>query len=422
MAGRLNLAATGLMDQWLTGQPKYSHFLTRFRRHTKFSIEQIETPFDGTIDFGQEVVCRVPKDKGDLLRTMTLKIKLSDPTPDIGGAIPNYKNDKYYPPSVCSHLIEYAELVIGAQVIERITGEYIYLYNQLQHTNDEVDQTLYFLNGHGNFLVYRDDYTYFLDLPFYFHKNPSLSIPTCALTKQVVEVRLKLRPFDQMVWYGLSAADVAQGVSASVKNLSLDSEFVFVTPEERAYLMSTPLQYSITQLQVAKFKIPEGETERSVMINFTGPVKELFFVSQGVTAEDYNLVNDYNKIKRVALRFNNEVVFDMDRLQLTYAQALKHHVNCPATRLDVPIYEPHPSLNPSGTHVEVDLYSEFGMYSFSAEPDKPYPTGQVNMSRIAHKLLTVEIEPVFVGDNNVRVYALSYNQMTINAGLCGLRF
>jgi len=421
MAGRLNLAAVGVMDKWLTGDPQYSHFLSRFRRSSKFSFEQIETPFDGTIDFGQEVTCRVPKDKGDLIRTMTLKITLSDPVPDLAPN-PGYRNDKYYPPSVCAHLIEYADLVIGSQTIERITGEYIYMYNQLQHTNDDVDQTLYFLNGHGNFLIYRGDYSYFLDLPFYFYKNPSLAIPTCALTKQLVEVRLKLRPFSEMVWYGLSSTDVANGVSASIKNLSLDSEFVFVTPEERAYLMSTPLEYCITQLQMSKFVIPDGETQRSVMINFQGPVKEMYFTSQAQSAEALNLTGEYNNIRRVTLRFNDQVVFDMDRLRLTYAEPLRCHVNCPATRLDIPVYEPHPSLNPSGTHIEYDMYSEFGVKSFSERPEHPYPTGQVNMSRVAHKLLTVEIDPVYAGANNVRVYALSYNFMLVNAGLCGLKF
>jgi hypothetical protein len=63
------------------------------------------------------------------------------------------------------------------------------------------------------------------------------------------------------------------------------------------------------------------------------------------------------------------------------------------------------------------------MYSWSLYPERYYPTGQVNMSRIIHKLLTVEIAPLYVsGKNAVRVYAENYNVLRIEHGLAGLRF
>ena len=80
-AGRLRLAATAGVDAWITGDATYSHFLQRFKRHTKFAIETVETRFDGRVDFDGEVSCRVPVTKGDLIRNVALKIVLSDPTP-----------------------------------------------------------------------------------------------------------------------------------------------------------------------------------------------------------------------------------------------------------------------------------------------------------------------------------------------------
>jgi len=45
------------------------------------------------------------------------------------------------------------------------------------------------------------------------------------------------------------------------------------------------------------------------------------------------------------------------------------------------------------------------------------------MSRISHKLLTIEIEPVNdVDNNNTRVYALNYNVLRVESGLAGLKF
>jgi hypothetical protein len=390
MSGRLRLAATGVQDQWLTGDPQFSYFLMNFRRHTKFSIDYIESQFDGDLTFGKTITCRIPNDKGDLVKNLNLKVTLDDPST-------GYE----WCPSVISHLIESAELLIGGQTIQKLTGEYIYMHQQLYNTDDDTDQTVYFLNSHGNTIAYSGDYNYFIDLPFYFYRNSSLSIPTCALTKQIVEVRIKLRPLSELV----SGANPENAI-ATLKKIAIDTEFVFLTDRERDYLMSRPIDYVITQLQMSKFVMKAGENTKSVMLNFSHPVKELFFVSQSEKAVRDNHPNRYNTISNVKLRFNNELVFDRDRKFLVYEQALKYHISPPE-------------------YVAATNYkqSEFSMYSFALNPEMYYPTGQVNMSRIVHKLLTIEIDPInSVDDNKTRIYALNFNILRVNAGLAGLKF
>lgn len=413
MAGRLRLAATGVQDQWLTGEPQFSYFLMNFKKHTKFAIDTIESQFDGKIDFGEILECSIPNDKGDLIRNMTLKVTLSDPAPDTAG-----RNDTVWSPSIMTHLIEYAELVIGGQLIERITGEYIYLHQQLNNTNDDIEQTLYFLNGHGNILSYQGQYTYFLDLPFYFYRNPTLAIPTCALTKQLVEVRIKTRPLTELIYggKGLYGPSYEQDISGTINKFSLDTEFVYVTPDESNFLKSNPIDYVITQVQVSNFKMNPGEKEKDVLLKFSHPVKEMFFVSQSEESVQNNYPNEYNTITNVELRFNNEVVFNRDEKFLVYEQALKHHINSPFLKqLNVGF----PFNNAAFTFGP----ATFGMYSFSLKPEVHYPTGQVNMSRIAHKLLRIKINPLNTTDpNNTRVYAVNYNVLRIQSGLAGLIF
>ena len=394
MSGRLRLAATGVQDQWLTGDPQFSYFLMNFRRHTKFAIDYVESQFDGDIDFGKTIISRVPNDKGDLVSNMTIKVTLDDPVP----------NDDNWSPSIISHLVESAELLIGGQTVEKITGEYIYMHQQLHNTDDDINQTLYFLNGHSNVLTYAagTEYTYFMDLPFYFYRNPSLAIPTCALTKQLVEVKIKLRSLPELINGGASA-----GVTANIKKFSLDNEFVFLTDNERNFMMSRPLDYVITQVQMSKFVMNVGENTKSVMLNFSHPVRELFFVSQSEEAVRDNHPHRYNTISNIKLQFNNTIVFDRDNDFLVYEQAFKHHVNSP--------YNYSASYN--------YLKSDFAMYSFALQPEVYYPTGQVNMSRIAHKLLTIEIDPInSVDNNNTRIYAVNYNLLRVSGGLAGLKF
>jgi len=378
-----------------------------FKRHTKFAFDFVESQFDGEVNFGKNISCRVPGDKGDLIRNMTLKITLTDPKPDDGG-----ENDMVWTSSVITHLIEHVDLVIGGQPIERLTGEYIYIHQQLHNTDDDLDQTLYFLNGHGNYLSYADRYTYFLDLPFYFYRNSSLAIPTCALTKQLVEVRIKLRPLNELVRnVGASDAEGISDVTASIVKFSLDTEFAYVTPEEKGYLMSRPLDYVITQVQLAKFKMKAGENKKSVMLSFQHPVKEMFFLSQNIATG--NVPHYYNTIVNAELRFNNEIVFNRDERFLVYEQALKHHVNSPSSETSITLNGVSAVRGPA----------KFGMYSFSLKPEMPYPTGQVNMSRISHKLFTLEINPINdVFENDTRVYAVNYNVLRIESGLAGLKF
>ena len=286
MAGRLNLAATGIQDQWFTGEPEFSYFLMNFRRHTKFSIEAVETPFDGEIDYDTIIECRIPQNKGDLIRSTMLKFTLPQPvvsnksftvtasggryfidgdeqatltlyegttytfnnlshvdghpfrfsttapstsdyttgvtnpgtatvtftptstTPSIlyyycaqhsgmGGQI-NVKSLRYRE-SIGSQIIKYADLVIGGQTIERITGDYIYMYDQIHNNKDDIDQTLYFLTGHGNYIPVSYDWDYNILLPFYFFRHPSLAIPVCALTKQLVEIRIQFKKIEDVV-------------------------------------------------------------------------------------------------------------------------------------------------------------------------------------------------------------------------------
>jgi len=355
MAGRLNLAVTGIQDQWLTGEPEFSYFLMNFKRHTKFSVESIETPFDGNIDYDTNIECRIPKNKGDLIRSMMLKFTLPHPSvpnetfevtqsglkyyingvqqdtltlyegstytfnvntvghpfwfsesPDgrvagviqtpytngvtgsgteqgtvtftvpsgapstlyyycevhsnMGGQI-NIRNVMYNK-SIGAQIIEYADLLIGGQTIERITGDYIYMYDQIHNNKDDITQTLYFLTGHNDYIAVSYDWEYSVLLPFYFFRHPSLAIPVCALTKQLVEIRIKFKKLnDVTVTYTRNTNTISNppsNVSSSIKKVSLVTDFYFITEDEKNFLLTRPIEYVITQLQMSQFRFKAG--------------------------------------------------------------------------------------------------------------------------------------------------------------------
>jgi len=484
MAGKLNLAVTGIQDQWLTGEPEFSYFLMNFKRHTKFSIEAIETPFNGDPNFDSSVESNIPMNKGDLIRSMMLKFTLPRPTaPDktftvseSGGkyfidgvqqaTLTLYEGTTYtfnnashpthpfrfsttdspsysdyttgvtnpgtatvtftptyssstpstlyyycsshpgmggqidlkivsYRESIGAQIIEYADLRIGGQTIQRLTGDYIYMYNNIHSNEDDIKQTLYFLAGHGNYINVSYDWDYNILLPFYFLRHPSLAIPVCALSKQQVQVEIKFKKLDDViVTYTRSInaiSDPPPNVSSLIKKVSLVSDFFFITENEKRFLQTRPIEYVISQIQMSQFKFNPGVSKKSGMLNFKHPVKEMFFVA---ISDD---VHKYETIKQVTMKFNNNTIIDADTLMLCYEQPLKYYTGI--------------------------TNGNFGVYSFSMKPETYYPTGQVNMSRIAHNLIEMELDtPDSSFGHKVYVYGVNYNVLRIESGLGGLKF
>tara|TARA_B100001175_G_C19503344_1_gene639461 strand:- start:2007 stop:2936 length:930 start_codon:yes stop_codon:yes gene_type:complete len=309
----------------------------------------------------------------------------------MGGQI-NVKSLRYRE-SIGSQIIKYADLVIGGQTIERITGDYIYMYDQIHNNKDDIDQTLYFLTGHGNYIPVSYDWDYNILLPFYFFRHPSLAIPVCALTKQLVEIRIQFKKIEDVV-VSYSNGTISQppaGISSSIKEVSLVTDFFFIMEDERNFLLTRPIEYVITQLQLSQFKFKVGESKKSGMLNFKNPIKEMFFMAE---SED---VHKLCPIKNVIMKFNNNTIIDADNLMLSYEQPLKYYTGITG--------------------------NDFGVYSFSMKPETYYPTGQVNMSRISHNLIEIDLESPDVNfAHNVKVYAVNYNVLRINSGLAGLKF
>lgn len=301
MAGRVRLAVTGIQDQWFTGNPDISYFVTNFKRHTRFSTESVEIPFSGDSAFGSTVTCRIPNNIGDLVRSVILKIKLSSTSPDsvttFNGGTPVLNEYNSYTPSFGKQIIKHADLIIGGQTIERLTGEYIYMYDQLHSTLDDTNLTQYFLSGHNQALygVNSSRDTFYVNLPFYFFRHPSLSIPVCAITKQLIQVRITFKNADDNVVFqyrkrpeGKIERETLS--NETIINTSLITDFYFITDDERNFLLTRPLEYVITQLQKSTLQFKPGEVEKSALLKFQHPVKELLFIATEDMQVESNVV------------------------------------------------------------------------------------------------------------------------------------
>ena len=124
--GLMQLVAYGAQDIYLTGNPQITFFKVVYRRHTNFSIESIEQNFNGTVGFtktGTKNTCTISRN-GDLIQGMTLRIRIKNIS---AGAGPNWA----WAPYLGHRLIQYVQLDIGGQLIDKHYGEWLHLWSEL---------------------------------------------------------------------------------------------------------------------------------------------------------------------------------------------------------------------------------------------------------------------------------------------------
>ena len=296
-------------------------------------------------------------------------------------------NTYYYVDSVGTYLIEKAELKIGGQLIQTLTGEMVDIYNDL--TVSQENQTgLTLLTGKLDTSVAAQDRTYYVNLPFYFYGSTELAVPVCALQRQDMEIYVTFRPFMSLV---------ANNTVVTQTNVTTTMivEYAYLSDPEVNWMNSHVLDYVITQTQYATFNL--GQTT-VVDLDFMGPVREIIFVVQDDAAPPYSYVTDLGI--GALMTFNGEDFIDpttADYQFMHLIQPLEKHTRQP----DRAIY----------------------MYSMSRRPQDPRPSGSINMSRIKQKKFQIFLPgTTSLATKELRVIAVSYNVLRISNGLAGLMY
>jgi hypothetical protein len=206
MAGRLDVVTYGENDKYLSLNPEGTLFHKQVTKRPNFSINSTDiNPTRESIGFGKTIKFTIPQNVGDLLKSITLTIKADD--------IPNEWN-LYYQDGAGIAVIEYADLIIGGTVIERLDSNYItinktYFNNSRQQEGIEnitgLIPSSVFSSWYGCRKTFstkntQKQFDFQIDLPFYFYNTTELTLPLCAITKQEVEVEIKFRDLKDILF------------------------------------------------------------------------------------------------------------------------------------------------------------------------------------------------------------------------------
>ena len=271
--GLMQLVAYGAQDVFLTGKPEISFFKVVYRRHTNFAVESIQQTLNGTTGFGNRLTSTVSRN-GDLITNMWLEVTL----PEAGT---NYVN------SIGHSLIEYVELEIGGQRIDKHYGEYLEILNELtlpeeklQGFNEMVGKrSVYWTDGVSATPALRSTKLY-VPLQFFFCRNPGLALPLIALQYHEVKLNIKFRDSSSVVRTG--------GTAGSLSDVKLFVDYVYLDTTERRRFAQMQHEYLIEQLQHTG---PAKASDNTQRLNFNHPVKELIWVFRKTSDSDTEALN-----------------------------------------------------------------------------------------------------------------------------------
>ena len=215
------LAAQGLADAVLTGNPQVTFWRFVAKAYTNFALESQLLDFTaGQPYFGAFPKCNLDR-IGDLVYWMYAVFEL----PGIGAKTDDELNiatgvDRpYWTNAIGQALIESANFFIGGQNIDYMKGEFLFIWEELTgQPGKRLKEMTGNYGGHVSTLqaVSAQPRTLYVPLPFWFTLNSGLALPLVSLQFHSVAVSLKLRPLNDLLKFTKAAMDAGYQINNSV--------------------------------------------------------------------------------------------------------------------------------------------------------------------------------------------------------------
>ncbi len=419
----MQLVAYGAQDIYLTGNPQITFFKTVYRRHTNFAMESIAQSVYGSIGFDNNVSLVITRN-ADLLKKVWIQYS---PANMLSGAT----NGNAVTANLGHSIINYIDLLIGGQLIDRQYGKWMTIWSYLSSTNDSgtqgpIDNNCY---GPGEQLVGGDsasnvylprptkytrmsynhkgntniqnttgapNYAY-IPLQFWFCKNPGLAVPLVALQYHEVRLNINFGPY----------SGICDGIQTGSEfmGFAIYADYVYLDTTERRQFAQNSHEYLFDQVQ-----LNSNCTDVVVRLNFNHPVKELIWApvpnniissssvsgpsspSSGFFRTTPTQPNNYKIILN-----GTDIFTERDITYFTRNQ----------------VWETHNGFG------SVMFPDSIAVFSFALRPEEQQPSGTCNFSRVDTAYLSrTNTMPVDIID----IYAVNFNVLRIMSGMGGLAY
>lgn len=295
-AALMQLVAFGVQDVILVGNPEVTFFKTVYMRHTPFSIETMKQTFDGFVDFGREVHCKIKKN-GDFIGHSYIQATLPGlNTPD---------SQVMYCNRVGYKLLKSVSLKIGGQTIDKHSSTWLYCWSELSMSNEKksilddivgidnyiTPNTITNINNEIDDYNMNTDITLSIPLQFSFCKNINQAIPIVALQYHEIEIVVELEDFVNCLQHNTNNVRGIVEPIKPLKSLALYVDYYYIDTNERKQVVMNPHEYLIETTQ--ELEVPVSVGIQSIPLEFRHPLKELIWVIRRNSSNATLTVNNF---------------------------------------------------------------------------------------------------------------------------------
>jgi len=363
-------------------------------------------------------------------------------------------------------LIDFAEIEIGGQIIDKQYGEWMDIWTQVSYTREKYEQLLTMINCSIVKESDSEDYDaiakLYIPLQFWFCRNPGLYLPLIALQYHEVKINVKLNSKETVntacpLTSNVVSIDSFNYTNGSytltnfiekIVNLKVYGEYVYLDTDERRRFAQVSHEYLIEQVQSGGI-ISNNSENLDIPLYFNHPCKCIVWRAQRndqIYSDniesyaydeqyllgqlyDFGTIGGNSSIENAEYRFSNDTV-KTATLKLNSQDRFKEREGSYFRTVQ-------PSYGTSQGAGAISLYQNglkrygggFYVYNFGLEVDKHQPSGTVNFSRIDNSVLYLRMNPYATTYNyvkyynySVRAYAVNYNVLRIMSGMGGLAY
>ena len=187
--GLLILVSVGKENIYLSVQPEITFFKIAYKRHTNFSIEPTPQYFKTTPDFGRRCSATISKN-ADLLHKAYVYVEL----PNI--QMENFNTDKSFAwnEKIGLALINFVEIEIGGNIIDRQYGDWLNIWNELTISPSKKNGYNNTIGNYANLISFTTTKLtsiLYIPLAFWFCLDIGIALPLIALIHNDIKIHVE---------------------------------------------------------------------------------------------------------------------------------------------------------------------------------------------------------------------------------------
>ena len=311
-----------------------------------------------------------------------------------GSQIKLYKYDKTkdFIDRDMTDIIDFIEVEIGGQTIDKHYNKWLDIYNELFEENHDYRVALN--EGNINLDVNKVENIY-IPLRFWFNKNIGLALPLISLQYHDVVIQVNIKNI----------------TGVNIVNTILLVNYIYLDVDERRKFSELKHEYLIEQVQFTGEEIIYKD-QNHINLNYNHPVKSLFWTTTGKSYID-----------KANLQLNGHDRFA--ELNADYFHLIQPYETNMGHSLKLCLSEN------SNEHKKNDrkwilkpkkcsMFSPVGMYSFCLKPKDYQPSGSCNFSKIDNARFNYNGITKDANNDTLYMFALNYNVLRVLNGMGGL--